>query len=114
MGYNSLLFICNDVADQIAKDPAGWWEKARNALRKIPREGGTFSHGCSANGFQAVSYEHADNHVLVIAGGSMTSIGASATTLIILFVNHMIASAIGGICLNEMASWMPHISVTAL
>lgn len=75
MGYNSVLFICNDALDQIDKDPAGWWAKAKSELMRCtdgePRE---FGFGCHANGFYAVSNRHADNGVLILAGGNTVTV----------------------------------------
>jgi hypothetical protein len=72
MGYNSAIMICNDVMDQIDKDPAGWWEEAKKAiLTQYRRKGnGTFGFGCSANGFQAICCEHADVTTFVAIGGN--------------------------------------------
>jgi hypothetical protein len=62
----------------IDDDPAGWWKKAKNKLFDLRplhdyREG-EFAFGSNANGFAAVSNVHADNHVLIIAGGNYATV----------------------------------------
>lgn len=80
MGYNSVVFICNDAIDRIERDPAGWWGHAWTALsnlgneRRPHRPDGTFGFGGHANGFQAVSNEHADVHSVIIAGGNYATV----------------------------------------
>jgi hypothetical protein len=78
MGYNSTLFILNDVMDEIDKDPAGWWAKAKASLMKAyfhedyrERE---FGHGRAGNGFAAISNEHADMTVLIAVGGNHATV----------------------------------------
>ena len=78
MGYNSVLFICNDATSAIEKDPKGWWDKAWDHLNRVTgghtRQDGEFGHGNDANGFQAVSNFHADIHTLIIAGGNYATV----------------------------------------
>ena len=79
MGYNSLLFIVNDGTPAITADPEGWWRKAWEKLctsagRIRPHRERTFGHGCNANGYEAVSNFHADEHVVVIAGGNYATV----------------------------------------
>ena len=79
MGYNSVVFICNDDADVITADPGGWWRKAWEKLcdsagRIRPHRERTFGHGTAGNGFEAVSNFHADNYVLIIAGGNYATV----------------------------------------
>lgn len=74
MGFNSVVFITNDNIDQIEKDPAGWWRETWHALVNPDGVGwrgdGTYGFGSSANGFKAVSNEHADVRVVIVAGGN--------------------------------------------
>jgi len=81
MGYNSVLFLCNDAVDQIDKDPAGWWEKAWLQLVRSPyktHEGldqsGSFGFGNHASGFQAVWNRHADEQALIAVGGNYATV----------------------------------------
>ena len=74
MGFNSLIFICNDAIGEIEKDPVGWWKATWNALShpgELPKEYGFGNH---ANGFMAVSNMHADGTVLVAAGGNHATV----------------------------------------
>lgn len=73
MGFNSVLFITNDNIHEIERDPGGWWREAWAALMGSFRGSstdGTFGFGSSANGFKAVSNEHADVRVVIVAGGN--------------------------------------------
>lgn len=83
MGYNSVLFLCNDAIDQIDRDPAGWWKKARLQLMRAPykthegsvdRQDGVFGFGNHANGFQAVWNRHADEQALIAVGGNYATV----------------------------------------
>lgn len=76
MGYNSVLFLCNDAIGQIERDPEGWWKKSYEELLTLSRKDhdGTYGFGNHANGFQAVSNQHADNVVLIAAGGNYATV----------------------------------------
>lgn len=76
MGFNSVLFICNDAMDQISKDPAGWWEKTKGELMTLsrPDKDGSYGFGNHANGFQAVTNRHADETVLIAAGQNCATV----------------------------------------
>ncbi len=78
MGYNSLLFICNDVRSEIDKDPAAWWERARASLQGYDGDlPSSFGFGRSANGFQAVWNQHADLTAMVLVGGNHATVVGS-------------------------------------
>lgn len=75
MGFNSVVFICNDAMDQIEKDPVGWWKKTSEELVAthigFPERGPhNYGFGNHANAFWAVSNEHADTTVLIAVGGN--------------------------------------------
>ena len=77
MGFNSVVFICNDVMDQIDKDPAGWWKETQHALMSHKCCSGTpvnYGFGISANGFWAVRNQHADVITLASFGGNYPNI----------------------------------------
>lgn len=79
MGYNSVLFICNDQMDTITRDPKGWWEKAKDKLIEVMgsncrKSKGTFGHLNGANGFQAVCNDHADTVHIIAAGRNRASV----------------------------------------
>lgn len=77
MGFNSVVFICNDVLDQIDKDPAGWWKETKHALMSHKCCSGTpvnYGFGVSANGFWAVRNQHADVVTLASFGGNYPNI----------------------------------------
>ncbi len=70
MGFNSVLFICNDAINEIEKDPAGWWQKAWHHLNFLGKGDGTFGFGNHANGFQAVWCQHADTLGVIVVGAN--------------------------------------------
>jgi len=76
MGYNSVIFMCNDAMDQVTKDPVGWWQRTREKLMTFGRKDhdDTYGWGYHANGFQAVSNRHADEVVLIAAGGNFATV----------------------------------------
>ena len=77
MGFNSVLFICNDAMDQIDNDPIEWWRKTKQALmsRECSRgETVEYGFGSHANGFRAVWNGHADYGVLIAAGGNFAQV----------------------------------------
>lgn len=80
MGYNSVVFICNDGMYQIEKDPAGWWKKTWDQLMiqtfKSSKSGedGSYGFGNHCGGFQAVWNEHADVTCLIAVGGNYATV----------------------------------------
>lgn len=77
MGFNSVIFICNDAFRAIDEDPAGWWEKTKAKLASSDCMGGAtaeYGFGNHANGFRAVSNQHADYGVLIAAGGNRAEV----------------------------------------
>jgi len=78
MGYNTTLFLLNDATDAIDRDPAGWWDKAKQSMSKAfrnePYREREFGHGNNANGFAAISNEHADVTVLIAVGGNHATV----------------------------------------
>jgi len=77
MGYNSVIFICNDAMGEIDRDPEGWWKKTKHELmsgsctRGWPKEYGFGSH---VNGFYAVWNQHADMTGIIIVGQNMVEV----------------------------------------
>ena len=84
MGFNTVLFICNDAMGEIDNDPVGWWQKTKSAmgghLPKTSSDCGRaiYGFGHHANGFQVVTCEHADSHFLIVAGGNVATIEGCA------------------------------------
>jgi hypothetical protein len=77
MGYNSILLLCNDAFGEVDRDPVGWWEKTKRELcgpETMRREIAEFGFGSHANGFMAVWNQHADNGVLIYAGGNRAEV----------------------------------------
>jgi len=75
MGFNSVVFICNDAIGQIEKDPVGWWQKTWCELASVPHgKPATYGFGNHCNGFQAVWNQHADNTALIMIGGNMATV----------------------------------------
>ena len=74
MGFNSVIFICNDAMDQIDKDPKGWWKKTKKELDHQTENDGTYGFGNHLNGFQVVSNEHADDILLIAVGGNYATV----------------------------------------
>ena len=75
MGYNTVVFICNDAMESIKNDPAGFVDKViegtSRVTYKMPWEFGLGSH---ANGMAVVSCQHADTTTIIAAGGNYASI----------------------------------------
>lgn len=96
MGYNSVIFVCNDVIGSIDLDLISWWNKTSKALYFVGTDGllgdwaqvalsngiglgkptdlADYGVGNNANGCQAVYCGHADNTVLIAAGGNYASV----------------------------------------
>ena len=77
MGYNSLLFLCNDAMSAIDDDPVLWWREARHYLTEAlmrPNERHTFGFNAYSNYFQATWCRHADETGLIAVGGNFTSV----------------------------------------
>lgn len=77
MGFNSVLFLCNDAIGQIEKDPEGWWKEAWAHLNDSECQRGwtsTFGFGNHANGFQAVWNRHADETAIIVVGQNMAEV----------------------------------------
>jgi len=89
MGYNKVVFLCNDAERQVTDDPAGWWDSCRNAFYRLMRkdcntktyvqEPETFGHGSYCNYWQAVWNEHADVVAVILAGGNHATVLGSCT-----------------------------------
>jgi hypothetical protein len=80
MGYNSVVFICNDAWGEIDKDPAGWWAKTRQELVShecMSGETKEYGFGCYGNGFWAVWNQHADYGALIAVGGNWAQVISS-------------------------------------
>lgn len=84
MGYNKVVFLCNDGEHQVTEDPAGWWDSCRNAfyaLMRKPRnprthvqEPESFGHRGYCNAWEAVWNEHADVVAVILAGGNHATV----------------------------------------
>ena len=75
MGYNSVIFLCNDGQGAVDEDPEGWWWKCRSAFHYLV--GGkpqAFGHMGYANAWQAVWNEHADVTGVIFVGQNGASI----------------------------------------
>lgn len=70
MGYNTVLFICNDMLDAIDKDPVGWWAKTKENINRMGDHPKHYGFGSSANGFIVVTSFHSSDNVVVYAGGN--------------------------------------------
>lgn len=79
MGFNSVVFMCNDAMNTVDEDPKGWWEKTWQNLCTLPwKKTKTYGHGYHANGFQAVWNQHADmTGVILVGGNHATVLGGS-------------------------------------
>jgi len=68
--------MCNDAVNEIDNDPKGWWEKTWHELLCLSRKDrdGVYGFGNHCNHFQAVSNEHADDVVLIAAGGNYATV----------------------------------------
>lgn len=76
MGFNSVVFICNDTISAIEKDPAGWWQKTWHKLCSIgfKDNDGEYGFGHCVNGFQAVYNQHADATGIIMVGGNHATV----------------------------------------
>lgn len=70
MGYNTVLFICNDMISVIDEDPAGWWAKTRENILHVGDHPKHYGFKSAANGFVIVASFHASDNVVVYAGGN--------------------------------------------
>lgn len=86
MGFNSVIFMCNDAHHVVDENPAGWWDKAKEMLsnvflgrqHRLPDATiGEFGFGHHANGFQAVWNQHADVSAVIIAGENWAEVPAT-------------------------------------
>lgn len=69
MGFNSVVFICNNAVSEIEKDPEGWWRTTwENLVSKPFKSDGRYGFGNHGNAFQAVWNQHADRTALILAG----------------------------------------------
>lgn len=81
MGYNSVIFLCNDAVGQIDKDPEEWWKKTWHHLNESDCTRGwtsEYGFGSHANGYRAVWNSHADNTAIIIAGQNMALVAHQA------------------------------------
>ena len=68
MGFNSVLFVCNDALNTIDDEPE---EFAKLISRKMGGlDTGEFGFGNHVNGFSIPHIGHADEHVLLLVGGN--------------------------------------------
>lgn len=68
MGFNSVLFVCNDALDTITRDPEGF---AREIVGRMGSIGtGEFGFGNHANAFSIPHVAHADEIALIAVGGN--------------------------------------------
>ena len=73
MGYNTVLFICNDAMGEIDKDPKGWWEKTSGLIARS-YEPATYGFGNHCNGFMVVASDHADVTNVIATGGNFAEV----------------------------------------
>ncbi len=79
MGFNSVVFICNDAIHEVEKDPKGWWQNTWNKLCTLAYgKTESFGYGRRSNGFEAVWNQHADiTGVIMVGRNHATVIGSS-------------------------------------
>ena len=73
MGYNTVLFFCNDSMNEIKKHPEEFFNEILKGTSHCGTEPYEFGLGCS-NGFAVVSCQHADLTTVIAAGGNYASI----------------------------------------
>ena len=71
MGFNSVIFICNDHMSEIDADPESWWKRASHELVKVHMNR---SQGSFGNGSYAVWNQHADTLGLIAVGGNYATV----------------------------------------
>jgi len=77
VGFNSLVFMCNDAIGTIDRDPKGWWKRTWESLSSGSCARGwtkEYGHGNHANGFRAVWNQHADVTGIIIVGQNMAQV----------------------------------------
>ena len=74
MGFNTVLFICNDAMGAIDKDPVGWWQKVKEHLGEAGNGPVSFGFGGHGIGFEVVSMTHADYTTIIAAGGNHSTV----------------------------------------
>ena len=74
MGYNTVLFICNDAMNEIKNHPEDFYNQLVTGMNRCGREPYDFGLGCHANGFQVVSSQHADLTTVIAAGGNHATV----------------------------------------
>lgn len=76
MGYNKLIFLCNDGEEAINQDPFGWWRACKSAFGRLwnTKKPETFGFGGFCNHWQAVHEAHADFTAVVMVGGNHSTI----------------------------------------
>lgn len=70
MGYNTVLFICNDMISCIDEDPEGWWNETKKHISRVGEHPKTYGFKSAANGFIVVTCFHSSTNVVVYAGGN--------------------------------------------
>lgn len=79
MGFNSVLFVCNDAWGAIEDDPKAFWDNARHALHHCYDGPQDFRIGHHVNGGQAVWMQHADCVALLTVGGNTSQVVGSTS-----------------------------------
>lgn len=77
MGYNSVIFLCNDSIGEIKKGPEEWWETTWHHLNEPDCAAGwtsEYGFGNHLNGFRAVWNAHADQTAVIIVGQNMAQV----------------------------------------
>ena len=74
MGYNTTLFIVNDVQNYVDADPEGWWKEVKRHQLEAVREPQEFGFSNAANGFWVASNQHADQVKVLFVGGNYVSV----------------------------------------
>lgn len=78
MGYNRVVVLLNDFEHDITRDPAGWWDRCKNAfyrLQRKPMDPNTYTKQAEHfNEGSAVWEAHADVTAVILAGGNTATV----------------------------------------
>lgn len=71
MGFNSVLFVCNDALNTIDREPEEFSKLISRKMGSL--DVGEFGFGNHANGFSIPHIGHADEQVLLAVGGNYST-----------------------------------------
>lgn len=78
MGFNKVVVLLNDFEGDVNRDPAGWWDRCKNAFYRLQRKQGhpkTFvKEPEHFNEGTAVWEAHADITAVILAGGNCATV----------------------------------------